>query len=496
MTRTSHYLSGIFYGYINQFLVLCAGLILTPFYLFHLGEEKFGLWVLAQQLLLYLDVFVLGLSRLLPREIALRVSQGQSPAKLLRTAINLTSLLMIPGVVAVATIPLWFPDAWAPLQGPILWIASLGMLLLPLRLCLGSLEGFQDLGFLSRLHLAAWALGVMTSVAAVLWHPALISVLIGWFATQSVLALGSGVRLFTRWVRLREILSVSPKRPEHVILLKRSLWIYLNGLGNLLHTAADLTLLSRFLGPVQIVPYELTSKLKNVLTHTPQLLVDRALPGLSDLRGRNEKESIQRTATALTLILLFCSGALATGILVINGTFVSWWVGPSYFVGIGLTMVILLDMICRHWLATSHLIAFCFGNEKALGITSAVQGATVVVATILLIPHMGIFAPPTSSIIGMAAIGLPVTLGLSGRGLSEPGDFFKSIALMLVSVVGYLLVIYFLLTRYPPQGLSGFVAALAMCLSGYLIFTYPALRRTPAAGYLREVSRRIRLRTP
>ena len=45
MTRTHRFLSGFVTGYAHLILATIAGLWLTPFFLRHLGQSTFGLWL-------------------------------------------------------------------------------------------------------------------------------------------------------------------------------------------------------------------------------------------------------------------------------------------------------------------------------------------------------------------------------------------------------------------------------------------------------------------
>ena len=70
MTRTHRFLSGFVTGYAHLILATIAGLWLTPFFLHHLGQSTYGLWLVGTQLVAYLLLMDLGIVALLPRETA------------------------------------------------------------------------------------------------------------------------------------------------------------------------------------------------------------------------------------------------------------------------------------------------------------------------------------------------------------------------------------------------------------------------------------------
>ena len=70
MTRTRRVMRGLGVSYVSQVVLALVGLWVTPFLLGRLGQEQYGLWLVATQLLAYLALTDLGIVALLPREVA------------------------------------------------------------------------------------------------------------------------------------------------------------------------------------------------------------------------------------------------------------------------------------------------------------------------------------------------------------------------------------------------------------------------------------------
>ena len=70
MSRTQRFLTGFVTGYAHLILATIAGLWLTPFFLRHLGQSTYGLWLVGTQIIAYLLLMDLGIVALLPRETA------------------------------------------------------------------------------------------------------------------------------------------------------------------------------------------------------------------------------------------------------------------------------------------------------------------------------------------------------------------------------------------------------------------------------------------
>lgn len=70
MTRTTRFLWGVGFSYVNFALMAAIGLWLTRFLLGRIGAEATGLWVQLLQFVGYLQLLDLGVLALLPREVA------------------------------------------------------------------------------------------------------------------------------------------------------------------------------------------------------------------------------------------------------------------------------------------------------------------------------------------------------------------------------------------------------------------------------------------
>src|SRR5688500_935539 len=138
MTRTQRFLSGFLSGYVHLVVATIAGLWLTPFFLRHLGQSTYGLWLVGTQVIAYLLLMDLGIVALLPREAAYvtgRTGRHDAPElqELVEKALTL-AVSQTPIVLAAAAIALWWlPASWAPLRVPLAVVLALFVLTFPLR---------------------------------------------------------------------------------------------------------------------------------------------------------------------------------------------------------------------------------------------------------------------------------------------------------------------------------------------------------------------------
>jgi O-antigen/teichoic acid export membrane protein len=420
MTRTHRFLGGVAIGYVQMALVTVAGLWMTPFLLTRLGEHSLGLWLIAQQLLGYLLLMDIGVAELLPREIAFVTgraggvsAQGAAAADLphviarARKAIN----WQMP-VVALAAIASWY---WMPVgmraaAGPVAVLLTAFVVLFPARLFQAFLQGVQELPFLARVQLGAWAATTAVTIALVLFGANLYALVIGWSLGQGITAAATWVRIATRYSSAWPSGQVSASWPDVRSYLVQSIWISVAQIAQVFLTGSDLLLVGAVLGTGSVVLYSCTGKLATVLSNHPQLIMQAATPALSEMRASERRETLQDTSVVLMLAMLSLSGLVASVILALNGSFVRWWVGPAQYGGDLLTAFFALQLILRHWNITLIYGLFCFRKERRISITNLVDGAVSIAAGFALIHMMGPIGAIVGSLVAVLFVSLPANM--------------------------------------------------------------------------------------
>ena len=164
MTPDPRFLSGFATGYAHLIAATIAGLWLTPFFLRHLGQSTYGLWLVGTQVIAYLLLMDLGIVALLPRETAYVTGRtGRHDAPELRQLIEKTLTLACVQTPVVLS-PRWSRCGGCPRRGqrcefrsPSCW--AVFVLTFPLRVFQAALTGLQDLAFVARTQFVAWLAG-------------------------------------------------------------------------------------------------------------------------------------------------------------------------------------------------------------------------------------------------------------------------------------------------------------------------------------------------
>ncbi|MGZ3460256.1 MAG: oligosaccharide flippase family protein, partial [Archangium sp.] len=277
----------------------------------------------------------------------------------------------------------------------------------PLRLLPAVLEGLQDLAWQSGMQMLAFVLGTATTVGLVLHGEGMVALAWGWIVQQGLVSVLAGWRL--GWRHRHHL----PRRlpalawPEVLHWLRRGAWISVDKLATLLVSGADLLLVGKVLGPEATVAYACTAKAVSILIHQPRMLVIAALPGLSQMRSGEPRERIVHVCASLTQATLLVSGLIATGVVAANGAFVSWWVGPDKYLGLGVSALFVLNMVLRHVANATAIATFCFGDEKRIALTSLADGALAFVLGAAGLKLFGYVGAPLGTLVGLVLVSLP-----------------------------------------------------------------------------------------
>ncbi len=413
MTKARRFLGGLASGYASQIVITLVGIWLTAFLLTQLGNEDYGLWLVATQIVGYLMLLDLGVIGLLSRDLA-AAPEDTRPFVLRRSLrallAELPLVLVIAGVVWIA-----LPSEWSALTRPLVLLLAVFVVTFPARAVQAALQGLQDFAFLGASFTVTWLLGTAVTVVLVLRGQGLMALAVGWTVAQLVSAA-------VWFVRLRFIapgIMSSPTAPspttDNRAYHKAAAYVSVSQVAQLLLRGTHLLIIGKFLGPAATVPFYCTEKLIAVLGNQVQLVPQTALPALSELRATQSSERLTIVTSALAELVLLLSGLVACVVLAVNEGFITWWVGPAQSGGLWLTIALVIGMILRHWNATMVYALFAFGHERHNAITVLADGIVTFVATVVLVIYMGIIGAALGQLIGVVLLSLPRNVPVLAR---------------------------------------------------------------------------------
>lgn len=499
--RTKRFIAGAGIGYAYQALIMTAGIWFTPFLLRHLGPHDFGLWSVGMQILGYLMLLDMGIFALLPREAgnATGLAQGRLEAAqlaLLIAKVIRIIMVQLPVVVLAAALTWYFlPSAWLALRPPLAVMLVVFVVLFPFQTLQGILSGLQDLSFLGLIRMLSWTITTVVSLVLVFRGLGLYSLAIGWGIGEVVSIACLAWRAQTRfpYVLPKRIFSATWEGSR--AYLGRSLWVTISRIASILINGSDILIVGKLLGPLAVVPYVCTGKLISVLSNQPQMLMDLALPGMSEMRYSESRQRIQQASTALTQITLLFSGALVCAMLMLNNSFVGWWVGAGQYGGFKLTAAVLTLTLLRHWNRTLTNTLFCFGYERWISLVSLVDGAVTVTSAIVLVHFFGPIGAPMGAILAVCLVSLPANLWALARELTvSAGSLVSPVMGWAVRLLFLAALASFLQRSFSWQRFSAMVLVGLASLLVYALIMAPVALSPPCSVYVRPLLQGIRWR--
>jgi O-antigen/teichoic acid export membrane protein len=494
MSRTKKFLGGVGFGYANQALVTVVGLWLTPFVLGRVGQHEYGLWLVSVQVLAYLALLDFGVVALLPRETAFATGRagagGGRSAEELPKLVGQTARLVLwqmpPVVLAALSLWLFLPARWEAVGGPLGFVLATFVLMFPLRIFPAVLQGLQDLKFLAQAQACAWLAGTALTVALVFAGAGLYSLAAGWAATQ---LLATPVMIYRLRRRFPEAWPKGLARLPSVAArarLSSGFWVSLNQVAVVLLYGTDLLVIGQLLGPAAVVPYACTAKLITVFANQPQMLMQLAMPALSELRAGGRREHLARVCIALSQAMLWMSGAVACIVLATNEGFVGWWVGAAQYGGFWLTLLVLLNMLLRHLNLTVGYVLFSCGMERRLALTALLDGLVTLCAVFVLAGRFGLTGAAAGAVVGVCLVSLPANLrGLASANAMPAGELLRSLAPWCWRFALLALAAGAWGRSFAPESFQALAATAILAGGAYLLVMLPVALREPLGPYVR-----------
>lgn len=483
MSRAAAIARGLTVGYGFQAVVAAAGLALTPFLLARLGADDYGRWLVAGQVLAVLALLDLGVTAVLPREVARAAGRGEPVTGAVGRARWLV-WLQTPAVAAVAGAAWWWAAGERPeLAGPLAVVLAGFVVQFPLRLPAAVLAGRQDLAFAAAVQAGAWVVTTAVSVALVAAGFGLYALAVGWVAGQLAGCAAAGWRVRVKFPDARGG-GGWPGRAALAAHLAPGLWTGVRQLAQTLVYATDLIVVGWVLGPAAVVVYACTTKLVSFVNNQPYLIASVAVPAMAELRAGGDAGRSWRATWALGVVILLVSGGVAVGVVGVNAAFVGLWVGPDRYAGPAVTLLAVAAMTARHWVFTWLQAAFAFGHDRRLGLAAVADGVVTVAATVGWTSLFGLAGVPLGSLTGLALTNGPVGLvTLAGAVGLPPGAVLRSALPWAVRTV--VVVVPVAAVAFAPAAGAWWVGAAAAAggVAAYLLLTAPLLGREPLAAY-------------
>jgi hypothetical protein len=194
-------------------------------------------------------------------------------------------------------------------------------------------------------------------------------------------------------------------------LLRDGFGGWLGGWGWRLSAASDGIVLGYLLAqPATVTRLALTSKLSHTLMQLSWVPGDSGLVGLSQLSGEGDRARLRSAVVALFRLYLTLATAAACVVLVLNASFMRWWVPEGIFGGRLLTILLATSVIVFSGAHAFSTIVSVLGRRVRVGIAGLTAGLVQVVLAYVLASRMGLIGIPLAALIAQVFVLYPLLL--------------------------------------------------------------------------------------
>jgi len=416
MSRTIRVVHGLTATYASFVVKAGTKLLVTPFYLAVLGPELMGFKSFIGETMAYFDLFDFGVGTGLTAIVAKDLQSGVSEDKKALVERQLRGgaqiQLLLAAVVILMTVLLAvFLDRFAQGLPRQYWtMARICTLLFGLnfavylssRVYKSILVGKQLIAQNTLFSVAAGFFGTVVGVTLVWFGWSLYGVVIGVLCTALWFFVQSRIRVARMGIRLRPFRPPFEKR-SLVKLAPLSGWILLASVGGLLsfNSARIILGVMPSQGMEAVNRYSLLLAVPVMIRLQANRIAVTVRPGLTQLvhSGGGEARGVEVARLLVKITGLLGAGAFV-GILLVNGAFVTRWVGAEYYAGDTANLLLAALIGLSIWTFAFKVIAEIRFDFRRRGIGFFATGLITAAGSILLAPRYGISGVLAAAIVG------------------------------------------------------------------------------------------------
>ncbi len=411
MSRSHRALAGGAVLALQAIVRIGTTILVAPLLVRFEGQETLGAYSVVLQLISYLVLLELGLSRALSREIA-QLSGGADSGETLSRVIGTSALFLlgIGATVMVLTLllaqflPLWFAakaDVISSARSALLIIAAWMFFKFPLSLFNVFLFARQRIALYGAIALSGDLLRAFLSVGLVWSGYGLLGLATAMVVCEALMSIASWYLSRYEW---RALLKASFDVDVLRRLLAIGLPLSLMSLGDQLTFHSQDLMAGLLMGAGGAATIYAMRMPGFTAASVVWRMIESAVPGLNDLRGRGATEALRSAHHRLTSYVLGAGVWLASGICAFNRPLVEAWVGADLYQTGGVTAGIAFFMLVGTFNAVLTHFLTVEGNLTHYPLVVVFAGLVTLVLGLGFGQYFGL-----SGVVWGAALGVLVT---------------------------------------------------------------------------------------
>ena len=511
MKQSSVIVRNIFSNWTGFLVNAAMALVMTPLVLRHLGDSRYGVWILTSSLMGYyglLDLgFRAGVNQYLTRYLAVRdfekLNRAASSAFVALSATG--ALIFVLSILAgcFATRLFSIPPE---LEHEVFWCI----------LVVGISSAFQCVCFpfsavftATQRYDASNAIGIATrllSAAAIYASIKLGHALIG---VSVATALGNFVDYILRWrvaYRLLPELSISTRLANLAScreIMSFGLWNFLISFGSAVFMHADAMIIGKFMSVAALTHYALAMNMLRQLNSVLNPVGQVFYPAAAESHAKGDTELLVKLYLNGSRLMMTVAIVLSVAAAVWAEDFYRLWVGSQYvtagtFPSVALLLrVLLLSVVAGYFSNIGSQLLLGAGRVKPLALSVAAEACLNVLLSIVLIQKYGLMGVAIATVAAAAVFRVGVLPVMIHRETPVPVLTYLAHACGRPAMVGVIAGAAFVVMRWATPGadLRHFLAhGIASVLIGGLVTLYVGLSGPERKQFIFDPLRNLMLR--
>lgn len=183
-------------------------------------------------------------------------------------------------------------------------------------------------------------------------------------------------------------------------LLKTGIWITVGGIAGILISKTDNFIISKYFSLELVTSFFITYKLYTIAEMLHQQLFNLTRPYFVQIYGSGDTNKFSLLYKLLYQSSFLTSCLMGFSIFLINKWFISYWLGPDYFLGDTLNFWLCINFIVQSAVLPNRIILVStLFKVKENGISRLIEGVIKLFLCIIFIPIIGINAVVISGVI-------------------------------------------------------------------------------------------------
>lgn len=322
----------------RRFVSALVGFVLIPMFTRHLGAEQYGVWVLAQSVVGYLNLMEFGLTMTLIRHLAAAKATGDyyQANRVLGQIATLMwgggGLITLSALIGSLLLPYVFhpqPDQVSLFQWAFLMVGVQAALGVVTNIWEGVMAAVEDYHVLNGLYILAALARLAYSVVLLKLGYGLLALLGAQFVVIGIVWLLDHLYLKWRYPQL----SLRPRWfgwKEAKPLAKFSGSVFIRRIAGILANDTDKVIAGALLGPTAVAIYQVGYKLYDLARTLSANSVGVLMPTAAALFARKEQERLQQMICQVSSVMVGIVAAIYIPLILYGGDFIRLWVGPKF----------------------------------------------------------------------------------------------------------------------------------------------------------------------